>query len=183
MLREALDRIRETRENHGVSYTLKRLGQKAAQQYLGTYDRRRKREQTPEEELRRQRENQPAAGLISVVIPVWNTDPGMLTALLDTLENQTYADFEVILYDGAGTRAETAEVLKARSEKKSSFRWIRGEENRGISGNTNEALKYARGNISPCATTTTCWRRTRCGGWRNALRKSIRTWSTPMRTG
>ena len=145
MLREALDRIRETRENHGVSYTLKRLGQKAAQQYLGTYDRRRKREQTPEEELRRQRENQPAAGLISVVIPVWNTDPGMLTALLDTLENQTYADFEVILYDGAGTRAETAEVLKARSEKKSSFRWIRGEENRGISGNTNEALKYARG--------------------------------------
>ena len=107
MLREALDRIRETRENHGMSYMLRRLGQKAAQQYLGTYDRRRKREQTPEEELRRQRENQPAAGLISVVIPVWNTDPGMLTALMDPLENQTYADFEVILYDGAGTRAET----------------------------------------------------------------------------
>ena len=42
----AIDRIREYRQSHGTVYTLKRLGQKAAQQFLGTYDRRWKRERT-----------------------------------------------------------------------------------------------------------------------------------------
>ena len=88
------DRIREYRESNGTAYTLKRLGQKAAQQLLGTYDRRYLREKATPEELRFQRENPPAAGLISMVIPVYNTDPGMLTALLDSLEKQSYRNFE-----------------------------------------------------------------------------------------
>ena len=143
MIRKSLDRAQEYLEGHGASYTLKRMGQKGAQQILGTYDRRRKQEAASAEELRFQRENQPAAGLVSVVVPVYNTDPGMLTALLESLENQTYAGFEAVLYDGASTRAETAAVLKAYGEKEPRFRMIRGEENRGISGNTNEAIRLA----------------------------------------
>ena len=140
-----IDRIRDYYQSHGAAYTLKRLGQKAAQQLLGTYDRRWLRERASEAELKAQRENQPAAGLISVVIPVYNTDPKMLGDLLDSLENQSYLNFEAVLYDGASTREETAAVLKTRGEKEPRFRVIRGEENRGISGNTNEALKQARG--------------------------------------
>ena len=41
---KAIERIREYRDSHGTAYTLKRLGQKAAQQLLGTYDRRYLRE-------------------------------------------------------------------------------------------------------------------------------------------
>ena len=145
MIKNAVTRIQEYLQSHGASYTLKRLGQKAAQQFLGTYERRRKQEIATPEELRTQRENQPDAGLISVVIPVYNTDPCMLTALLDSLAVQTYLNYEAILYDGAGNRAETLAVLKARCEKEPRFRRIRGEENRGISGNTNEAVKLARG--------------------------------------
>ena len=103
MFQKALDRIRETRENHGLGYTLRRLGEKASQEVLGTYDRRRKREAATAEELRDQRAHQPDAGLISVVIPVYNTDPGMLSALLDSLENQTYEHFE-----GAGSSPASA---------------------------------------------------------------------------
>ena len=141
----ALDRIRDYRRSHGTAYTLKRLGQKAAQQLLGTYERRRRREAVSAAELERQRANQPDAGLISVVTPVYNTDPGMLNALLDSLAAQSYLNFEAVLYDGGSTRAETREVLRTRSEGEPRFRVIRGEENRGISGNTNEALKLARG--------------------------------------
>ena len=144
MLKQSLARVQEYLESHGAGYTLKRLGQKGAQQILGTYDRRRNREAASAEELRFQRENQPAAGLISVVIPVWNTDPGMLTALLESLKNQTYTGFEAVLYDGAGTRAETAEVLKSFCENEPRFRLVRGEENKGISGNTNEAIRLAK---------------------------------------
>ena len=145
MIKDAITRIQEYLQSHGASYTLKRLGQKAAQQFLGTYERRRKQEMATPEELRTQRENQPDAGLISVVIPVYNTDPGMLTALLNSLEVQTYLNYEAILYDGAGNRAETLAVLKEHSEKEPRFRLVRGEENQGISGNTNEAIKLARG--------------------------------------
>ncbi len=145
MIRDAVTRIQEYLQGHGASYTLKRLGQKASQQLLGTYERRRKQEMATPGELQAQRENQPDAGLISVVIPIYNTDPGMFTALLDSLEAQTYLDFEAILYDGASTRAETLAVLEERSEKESRFRLVRGEGNRGISGNTNEAVRLARG--------------------------------------
>ena len=140
-----IERIREYRQSHGTVYTLKRLGQKAAQQLLGTYDLRRRRENATAEELEAQRKNQPDAGLISVVTPVYNTDPVMLDALLDSLANQTYVNFEAVLYDGGSSRTETLDVLKRRSESEPRFRVIRGKENRGISGNTNEAVRLAGG--------------------------------------
>ena len=145
MITRAISRIGEYLQGHGASYTLKRLGQKAAQELLGTYERRRRRETASPEELRAQRENQPEGGLISVVIPVYNTDPKMLSALLDTLKSQTYLNFEAVLYDGASTRTETQAVLKAFCENEPRFRTVRGESNRGISGNTNEAIRLARG--------------------------------------
>ncbi|MBR2659927.1 MAG: glycosyltransferase [Clostridia bacterium] len=145
MFSNVFSRVQEYLQFHGAAYTARRLGQKAAQQLLGIYDRRRKREMASAEELQSQRNSQPDAGLISVVVPVWNTDPGMLTDLLDSLEAQTYLNFEAVLYDGASTRTETLEILKARGEKDPRFRVIRGEENRGISQNTNEAIRLARG--------------------------------------
>ena len=141
----AIDRIREYRKSHGTAYTLKRLSQKAAQQLLGTYDRRWKQERATESELQFQRENQPDAGLISLVIPVYNTDPGMLSALLDSIRSQTYRNFEAVLWDGASTRPETIAVLEETARTDPRFRVIRGEENKGISGNTNEAVKLAKG--------------------------------------
>ena len=91
---KAISRILEYRRSHGDAYTVKRLGQKAAQLLLGTYGRRRRREQATEEELRAQRERQPDAGLISVVIPVYNTDPRMLEALLDRYMNTDIYEIE-----------------------------------------------------------------------------------------
>ena len=145
MFTRALARIRAYRQHRGTAYMVRRLCQKAAQQWLGTYDRRRRREIPSAAELAAQRADQPGTGLISVVIPVYNTDPGMLDALLDSLEKQSLLNFEAVLYDGASTRPETLRVLEARSRKEPRFRVIRGEENRGISGNTNEAVRFARG--------------------------------------
>ena len=142
---QTIDRIREYRESHGTAYTLKRLGQKGKQLLLGTYDRRWKREKATEPELKVQRENQPGAGLISLVIPVYNTDPGMLRALLDSILAQIYENFEAVLYDGASTRAETLAVLETAAKADPRLRVIHGSENKGISGNTNEAVKEAKG--------------------------------------
>ena len=140
---QGIDRIREYLAIHGASYTLRRLTQKGVQRFFGTYDRRRRREQATQEELARQRAHQPPAGLISLVIPVYNTAPSMLEALLQTIRAQTYQNFEALLYDGCSTRPETLEVINGLSEPP--FRVIRGERNLGISGNTNEAVALAKG--------------------------------------
>jgi hypothetical protein len=57
-----ITRIQDYRQNHGTAYTFRRLGQKAAQQLLGTYDFRRRKEAAADSELEEQRKNQPDAG-------------------------------------------------------------------------------------------------------------------------
>ena len=78
-----LRRLREYADTHGLGYTVRRCREKAGQIVFGTWDRQWKKEKVTPEELRRQRENPPAAGLISVVIPVYNTKEVFLTELLD----------------------------------------------------------------------------------------------------
>ncbi len=142
---ELRNMLREYIRDHGLRYTLRRGAEKATQALLGSGDRIWRRRYPSAEELEAQRHNPPAAGLISAAVPVYNTDPVMLTALLDSFSAQTYADWEAVLYDGGGDRAETAEVLRAAAARDSRFRVIRGETNLGIAGNTNEAFRLCRG--------------------------------------
>ena len=145
MIKNALSRIREYYSRHGAAYTLRRLGQKASQEWLGSFDRRWRRESASAQELEFQRQNPPDAGLISVVVPVYNTEPAMLGALLDSLQAQTYQNFEAVLYSGGSNRQDTLETLRERGREEPRFRLFIRDENRGISGNTNEAIKEARG--------------------------------------
>ena len=138
----AFARIREYLKGHGAGYTLHRLWQVFRQRYLGTYDRRREKEAATDTELAEQRAHQPEAGTISIIVPVYNTDPDMLEELITSLSAQTYQDIDVVLYN-AGTREETRRVLDRVQDPR--FRVIRGAENLGISGNTNAAVREARG--------------------------------------
>lgn len=138
-------RLREYAETHGVRYTVRRCGEKLGQVALGTWDRRWKREKASEDTLRFQRENPPKAGLISVVIPVYNTKPAYLKEMMDSLRSQSYPRWEAILYDGGSTRPETVSLLDREAAGESRFRVIHAAENRGIAGNTNEAIRQASG--------------------------------------
>lgn len=138
----AFARIREYLKGHGAAYTLRRLVQIFRQRYLGTYDRRREKESASDAELAEQRTHQPEAGTISIVVPVYNTEPDMLEELIASLEAQTYADIEVVLHD-TSTREETRRVLdRIRNPR---FRLIRSAENLGISSNTNAAAAEVHG--------------------------------------
>ena len=142
---DRIQRFREYLETHGGRYTLRRCAEKAGQVVFGTWDRQWKREKASPEELAFQRANPPEAGLISVVIPVYNTKGFFLRELLKSLQAQTYADWEAVLYDGGSTRKETTEILQAAAETEPRFRVIRAKENRGIAGNTNAAIAAAKG--------------------------------------
>ena len=140
-----LQRLKAYAETHGAGYTIRRCAEKAGQIVLGTWDRQWRRERASREELERQRNHPPAAGLISVVIPVYNTKAVYLRELLESLRDQSYGDWEAILYDGGSTLAETAETLRRAAAEEPRFRVIRAEKNLGIAGNTNAAIAAAKG--------------------------------------
>ena len=143
--------LRDYLHVHGPGYTFRRAGEKAVQQIFGTYNRIRRRQQPSAAALDEQRKHPPNAGIISVIIPVYNTEPLLLRELLNSLVDQTYPDWEAILYNGASSRTETIAVLEDAAARDSRFRVFHGERNLGISGNTNAALAKARGTYSALA--------------------------------
>ncbi len=80
---------------------------------------------------------------VSYLIPTYNTDPGQLLALADSLIHQTCGAWEACFYDGASQSEETLVALKELTVKDSRFHVFFGKENAGISGNTNKALFMA----------------------------------------
>ena len=128
---------------NGVRGTVRRAGEKTAERIGRTWDRAWRRLAPDEETLAKQREDQPNAGLISVVIPVWKTEPKLLEALIDSLIAQTYLNWEACLYV-TGDREDTDGALKQALEKDRRIRVLHGE-NGGISANTNQAIEMSRG--------------------------------------
>ncbi len=98
-----------------------------------------------EQTLASQRRNSAAmTGKISLAVPVFDPDPLCFRAMLESVICQSYPHWELILAD-AGTSEEIAAVIKEYQEKDDRIRPRRLPENKGISGNTNQALQFATG--------------------------------------
>lgn len=132
---------------NGLGYTLRRMGEKLHERLFQPYDRYFRSHLLSEAELTKQRAQQQPAGLISVLIPTYNTRPDLLLSLASSLTAQTYADWEAVLYDGHSSKEETLEALRWLKAQDARFRVRFGQENLGISGNSNLAAEDARGDI------------------------------------
>lgn len=85
--------------------------------------------------------------LISVLMPVYETDPRWLGAAIRSIRAQIYPHWELCLSDDASTRAEVRDMLAAAAAEDgrimAHFRAERGH----ISANTNSALALASGDF------------------------------------
>ena len=79
---------------------------------------------------------------ISIVIPLFNTDTKFFRELLFTLYFQTYKNWELCLADGSKEKLTEIESMCSKDPR---IKYSFIGENKGISGNTNEALKHATG--------------------------------------
>lgn len=80
--------------------------------------------------------------LISIVVPTYNTKKQYLEEMIASLKAQTYDNWELCIADGnSDNRLEIEEVIK-RNPK---IKYVMLDENKNISGNTNEALKLCSG--------------------------------------
>lgn len=78
---------------------------------------------------------------ISILVPLYNTPENFFDELVQSLKNQTYSNWELCLADGS---PEPIKFINKYLDDKRIIYNIIGE-NKGISGNTNEALKLATG--------------------------------------
>lgn len=81
---------------------------------------------------------------ISILIPAYETPSEFLRVLLDSVLVQSYENFEVIVADASSTQLVETTVAEYDDER---IRYIKLKENKGISDNTNEALKLATGDV------------------------------------
>ncbi len=87
--------------------------------------------------------------LLSIVIPAYKTPQKYLREMLDSIQAQTYKHFEVCVANGspAGEGKIVEKVMKQYAQKDARFRYENLGENLGIAGNTNAALRMAKGDF------------------------------------
>ena len=124
--------------------------------------------------LVRQAADQPAAPRISIVVPLYNTPQQFLVELLDSVQNQTYQNWELCLVD-AGQDETVGQTVAARAAEDPRIRYQKLEKNEGIAGNTNQALRWQRASSSPCWTTMISCTPVLCGTWHRPLPNRAQT--------
>lgn len=100
----------------------------------------------PEEALQRQREEAKNFSVkFSILVPAYETKEEYLRAMIESVLNQSYGRFELILADAsASDRVE--KVVKTYDDQRIMYRKLKA--NGGISGNTNQGLMYATGDYA-----------------------------------
>jgi len=159
---ETVEAIKDTVRQGGLSALFHKTVRKLRsieEEY--DYNEWQRRVRPTEEELERQREisrgnrfsDSPV--FFSFVIPVYRPKEGFLRRLLDSILAQTYPHFEVCLADASDYRTfhkeigkkSPKEVLEEYSQRDHRIRFQVLEENEGISGNTNRAIRMAEGDF------------------------------------
>lgn len=83
----------------------------------------------------------------SIVVPLYNTPINYLKEMIQSVQEQTYSDWELCLADGSeGKLAKSVEqYCREVAKKDTRIKYRRLEKNQGISENTNVALTMAEG--------------------------------------
>lgn len=97
------------------------------------------------EERKRQQETQwEHSPLVSVVVPVYCTPELYLREMIESVQAQTYAHWELCIVDASPDASETGRIIRRYlSDRRIRYQVLK--ENRGIAENTNDAIAMAHG--------------------------------------
>ncbi len=83
--------------------------------------------------------------LVSIIIPVYNTDKKYLIEMLDSVFSQTYKNYELCIADDASTNRQTIELIEEYNLKYDNIKVVYRKMNGHISEASNSALELAKG--------------------------------------
>ncbi len=141
MIKQEVSRGIEYLKKKGIKSTIIRTRRHIAEERIY-----KKWAEQSEDVLEKQRNRKFAKNpMISIVVPLYKTPVKYLKELIDSVEKQTYSNYELCLADGTSEESEITAVIKEYMENNPRIKYRLLEENKGISGNTNEALSMASG--------------------------------------
>lgn len=83
---------------------------------------------------------------ISILVPLYNTPEKFLREMIDSVQYQTYENWELCLADGSDSEhPEVGRIVAEYRKKDSRIKYQKIEKNLGISGNTNVCFGMATG--------------------------------------
>ena len=82
--------------------------------------------------------------LISIIVPVYNTNLSFLLKMIQSVENQIYQNWELIIYDDYSNNPKLEDLLKKIKINKK-IKCIFGDRNLGISLATSKAIEFSEG--------------------------------------
>ncbi len=86
------------------------------------------------------------APLISILVPLYNTPADFMKQMFESVEYQTYKNWELVLADGSDdAHGYVGEYFMKKAASDSRIRYCKLEQNLGISGNTNVCVANAKG--------------------------------------
>ncbi len=136
---------------NGLTATIRKIHTKLNKKQPNTYENWRKKYMVTEEELAGQRKRQKDFAFrpkFSVVVPMYKTKPAFLRDMIESLQSQTYPDWELCLADGSREEEvlrELSAIVAGYQKNDGRVRYSTLIQNAGIAGNTNAAIKMATG--------------------------------------
>lgn len=82
--------------------------------------------------------------LVSICVPLYNTPESYLLEMIESVEKQTYTNWQLCLADGS-PEMKLGELLKEKYPNETRISYQHLEENLGIADNTNKAFEMAEG--------------------------------------
>ena len=80
---------------------------------------------------------------VSVLTPIYNTNPAHLRAMIESILNQTFDDFEFLILNDSPENTEIEKIVKSYRDKR--IKYSKNDKNMGITPSRNKLLKMARG--------------------------------------
>lgn len=131
--------------DNGVSYTMGRASFKLKKWRM---DKKIFKDVIFTEEMREKEKGTrfPRAVTFSILTPLYNTNLNFLREMIQSVQQQTYPNWELCLCDGSDEEhAEVGRLCRKLAEEDSRIKYRQLDSNQGISANTNACIEIASG--------------------------------------
>ena len=82
---------------------------------------------------------------VSVLTPIYNTNPTHLREMIESILNQTFTDFEFLILNDSPDNTEVEKIVKEYAKHDKRIKYTKNDRNMGITPSRNKLLKMAKG--------------------------------------
>lgn len=82
---------------------------------------------------------------VSVLTPIYNTNPAHLREMIESILAQTFTDFEFLILNDSPNNKEIEKIVLQYAKKDTRIKYSKNTKNMGITPSRNKLLKMARG--------------------------------------